>query len=1179
MKKKILMVMLALLFVPAGANAQVSNQTTMSALLAQINALTQIIQSLQTQIVSLQTYDNGVSSTDTQSTQSGTIVSNVPAVIPTVNISSNMCVNIGSALYIGKRGSEVTKLQTYLKTQGTYTYPRITGYFGPATELAVKKWQARMGIVSYGTANSTGYGVVGPKTSEKIRSMSCGVSAISNPVDVSQTTAVEKPTVTLSASRTSIVSDGKPGPVTLYWSSTDASYCNFEKQTLATSGSMNISVGATGTFNMSCTGSGGTTLSNPVTITFQDSAQTQIDPHAPVITHVESTGNPNFTVTAGASAYIRGLYIPNINAAIILNGVKLDYGVQNDGSLNVSIPANTTPGFKTLRVQNSNNIGTNIGVTVTVPTQNPSITVLRPNGGEILDMSGEKDVNLRVNWDYANMSGNIAVYLHFPDGGTCFLSSVPVENKTFATKIDNGHRCSNIPRNITPGQYKILLNHELTDGQRIKDSSDNFFSFAQSASTQNPSINISASSDSQNPSSNITVKIGEKFNISGTPVNLEGQPYNFGSNTAQSEGYSRSYSFIQEFGNNNSCGNNAAESNPVWVMNCLAKSPGSSHIRVDIHKGGKVYRSNTVYVTVLDSLAPVVTSISPQTAHVGKSLTAYFSNGGNTGSVILKTLDGSKTWHIPYTTGRVHNGFTFYDGSKVTFTVPSTIGRGLLPENTGYEAPIPLVTGQYNLTVYNTGCGATSGPCLDDPGTSAPYKINITNQSASLTVLSPNGGEQWQVGSTQKITWNTKNVNYPDDKITIYIIPAEDPSKNINLAQSIPNTGSYNYLVDDPAKFSSRSSWYKAGNKFKIFVCAAKRDSNSLCSNAIDHGDDFFTIASSTSSENAGTIANLIATINALEAQIVRLSGSPSSYSYSVVGAGISELSIIISNLNREIVAWTTNLSISTDSQLPNATVGKAYSTEISTTGGVSGAGSTGRLVSGSLPPGITFSTCSTNVCVGLGGTPTSSGKYTFAITIKQGLRSVSKTFTINVEALVAVDRVTLNSVKIENGNAVVSFSKNFNTCAHLINESGQLVHIQNHFCFGGTTTIPAVNLTVTNGQKVKLCHGNNRGICSDYVSVEAVIPDLKPVILSVESGAADANTVHGGELGYVTGRNLAGIKYLFFNGVGVSFQDLTDNSFAFTVPEISVLSGTMRLMIVMENNEQASTMVNVVGR
>lgn len=71
---------------------------------------------------------------------------------------------------------EVTMLQRFL-AQDSRLYPEgdVTGYFGPATERAVQRFQERHGIVSYGDYQATGYGRVGPRTRHAIKN-SCGVA-------------------------------------------------------------------------------------------------------------------------------------------------------------------------------------------------------------------------------------------------------------------------------------------------------------------------------------------------------------------------------------------------------------------------------------------------------------------------------------------------------------------------------------------------------------------------------------------------------------------------------------------------------------------------------------------------------------------------------------------------------------------------------------------------------------------------------------------------------------------------------------------------------------------------------------------------------------------------------------------------------------------------------------------
>lgn len=67
-------------------------------------------------------------------------------------------------LYQGLKGDDVTCIQRFLSKTGDYTYGEITGFYGEATVSAVKRFQARNGIVSSGNANTTGYGAIGPKT-------------------------------------------------------------------------------------------------------------------------------------------------------------------------------------------------------------------------------------------------------------------------------------------------------------------------------------------------------------------------------------------------------------------------------------------------------------------------------------------------------------------------------------------------------------------------------------------------------------------------------------------------------------------------------------------------------------------------------------------------------------------------------------------------------------------------------------------------------------------------------------------------------------------------------------------------------------------------------------------------------------------------------------------------------
>lgn len=65
----------------------------------------------------------------------------------------------------GDRGKDVSSLQAFIaRDRAIYPTGQITGFFGPLTEDAVKKFQVACGIVTSGDYRSTGYGRVGPKT-------------------------------------------------------------------------------------------------------------------------------------------------------------------------------------------------------------------------------------------------------------------------------------------------------------------------------------------------------------------------------------------------------------------------------------------------------------------------------------------------------------------------------------------------------------------------------------------------------------------------------------------------------------------------------------------------------------------------------------------------------------------------------------------------------------------------------------------------------------------------------------------------------------------------------------------------------------------------------------------------------------------------------------------------------
>ena len=125
---------------PLQTSPAVSSSPTVDELRAQVQALLNKIIQLQQQV--------------------GAGAGAPPPIAPSLG-----CPLIGRVLRQGDSGDDVTRLQQFLaRDPRIYPEQLITGYFGPLTEAAVRRWQVQFNIVSSGTPETTGYGQAGPRT-------------------------------------------------------------------------------------------------------------------------------------------------------------------------------------------------------------------------------------------------------------------------------------------------------------------------------------------------------------------------------------------------------------------------------------------------------------------------------------------------------------------------------------------------------------------------------------------------------------------------------------------------------------------------------------------------------------------------------------------------------------------------------------------------------------------------------------------------------------------------------------------------------------------------------------------------------------------------------------------------------------------------------------------------------
>lgn len=143
--------------IPTGTTNTTVTNTTVNAqaqsLLAQIAQLQQILAGMQA----------------VQPSGSTVVTGTGGVVVPTANANvpggGGVCPNIGRVLKPGMSGEDVRRLQTFLATDpSVYPNAQITGYYGSLTQAAVQRWQTRHNIVASGSIETTGFGMVGPRT-------------------------------------------------------------------------------------------------------------------------------------------------------------------------------------------------------------------------------------------------------------------------------------------------------------------------------------------------------------------------------------------------------------------------------------------------------------------------------------------------------------------------------------------------------------------------------------------------------------------------------------------------------------------------------------------------------------------------------------------------------------------------------------------------------------------------------------------------------------------------------------------------------------------------------------------------------------------------------------------------------------------------------------------------------
>jgi len=100
---------------------------------------------------------------------------------------------------------------------------------------------------------------------------------------------------------------------------------------------------------------------------------------------------------------------------------------------------------------------------------------------------------------------------------------------------------------------------------------------------------------------------------------------------------------------------------------------------------------------------------------------------------------------------------------------------------------------KYKIYIVDSATNAAASPIMDYGNDYFTISAAIT--TPSITVTSPNGGENWKVGETHNITWTSSNFGSMGVSINLLNPGATGAAYLKNIASNLPNTGTYQWTI------------------------------------------------------------------------------------------------------------------------------------------------------------------------------------------------------------------------------------------------------------------------------------------------------------------------------------------------------------------------------------------------
>src|SRR3989344_7322041 len=437
---------LVLSFLPRMVFAQTSGLTTIELLQKQIQDLLAVVQSLQKQVSELKSELGASAPIISSATSSISVIVSTTSIItsiiseePASEVSELVLPTFTRQLSRGASGEDVRKLQEFF-AQDKSLYPEglITGYFGPATERAMKKWQEKNNLEAVGRIGpksimklnelmTRGAGksgiippglLIAPRIQQKFGTSNFATTSI--PIYPIYTTTTATTTVQyIYVYSTSTLATSTIATSTTYTTTTTYVYIPPTQTTQQTTTQTTTNTTTT-TTNASTTATS-TTATNP-----------------PIFTITSPNGGEQMTVgnTYTISWTSAGVSVSSVSIDLYKSGSYITHLIDKDNSGNFTwtIPSGlssiTTGSDYKIRIYNnmyySNYDESNNAFTITVPVTAPSISPIgywKFDGSGANEISGSPSATKVGNAVFNASGGEFNGYLYIP--GSSDYAKIP----------------------------------------------------------------------------------------------------------------------------------------------------------------------------------------------------------------------------------------------------------------------------------------------------------------------------------------------------------------------------------------------------------------------------------------------------------------------------------------------------------------------------------------------------------------------------------------------------------------------------------------------------------------------------------------------------------------------------------------------------------------------------------